>query len=156
MDINKYITENKGLLNQVQFKIVLGMDMNNKHIPTWFKDKRVIALIDYCINEGLIDKNKIQYSFSHKYDPNDFKFISFKIYELSLDGLNQLSYLLPTPDLSDFIKFKTSEPYHVSKFSVTSAPKNKKETTSAKVKSFYDLTCMIDKIDIPIGTILIN
>ena len=89
MDINKYIIDNSSgnklpmsndiRLNQIQFKIVLGLDVNDIHIPKWFKDKRVMALIDHCINEGIIDKNRILYRFSFRFDPNDIKFISFKI-----------------------------------------------------------------------------
>ena len=82
MDINKYIIDNTAgdkPLDQLKFKMVLGLDTENKHVPKWFKDKRVIALIDYCINEGIVDKNRVFYKFSFKYDPFDIKLINFTV-----------------------------------------------------------------------------
>mgnify|MGYP003338229362 FL=1 len=82
MDINRYISENGvsgNHLNQIQFKIVLGLDKDNVHIPKWFKDKRVVALIDYCINEQIIPKERIFYKFSYEMDPFDLKFVSFPV-----------------------------------------------------------------------------
>jgi len=157
MDINKYIIDNTAgdkPLDQLKFKMVLGLDTENKHVPKWFKDKRVIALIDYCINEGIVDKNRVFYKFSFKYDPFDIKLINFTVFELGSDQLNQLSQLLPTPDLKEYIKFKVSEPYHAPKFTVVGLPKNIQEINKSKIKTFYDLTCIIDRIETSIGTVI--
>ena len=164
MDINKYIIdsssfktfEHENHLNQVQFKIVLGLDKNHVHIPKWFKDKRVVALIDYCIDNFIIDKNRVFYYFSHKYDPFDIKFLSFHFKEITLEQLTQLSNILPAPDLKEYIKFKPSEPYNTSKFVVTTAPKDYFEIKKSKTTTFYDLDCKLDMIETRIGTVLRN
>ena len=160
MDINRYIIDNtdsgRKPLNQIKFKIVLGLDKDNTHIPKWFKDKRVIALIDYCVSEFIIDKNKVLYWFSYKYDAFDIKFISFLIQELTLEQLTQLSNILPAPDLKEYIKFKPSEPYHTPKFVVTAPPKDYLELKKSKATTFYDLDCKLDIIETRIGTVLRN
>jgi hypothetical protein len=160
MDVNRYIIDNtdggRKPLNQIQFKMVLGLDKDNMHIPKWFKDKRVIALIDYCVSEFIIDKNRVFYEFSHRYDPFDIKFISFIIYELTLEQLTELSNILPAPDLKEYIKFKPSEPYHTPVFSVTKAPKDYLEIKKSKATTFYNLNCTLDVIETKIGTVLRN
>lgn len=160
MDINRYISENGvsgNHLNQIQFKIVLGLDKDNVHIPKWFKDKRVVALIDYCINEHIIPKERIFYKFSYEMDPFDLKFVSFHIKELTLEQLTQLSHILPAPDLKELIKFKPSEPYHTPKFTITKPDlSNYFEMKKMRATSFYDLDCKIDMVETKLNTILTN
>lgn len=160
MDVNKYITDitKNGLepLNHINFRMVLNLDANNVHIPKWFKDKRVINLIDYCINEHIIDKNRIFYNFSFKYDPFNIKFVTFKIMDINLEQLTQLSHILPQPDLKELIKFKPSQPYHTSKFSVTEPPKSYIELKRSNTVTFYDLECILDQIETSGGTVLIS
>ena len=160
MDINRYINENRksgGYLNQIQFKIVLGLDKNNNHVPKWFADKRVIALIDYCINEHIVSKDRVFYKFSHELDPYDYKFVSFSFLELTLEQLTQLSNILPAPDLKELIKFKPSQPYHTPKFTVTKPDlSNYFEVKKMQAASFYDLDCKIDSVDTMLGTVLID
>ena len=75
---------------------------------------------------------------------------------MSIDELNSLSYILPAPDLIEYVKFKPSEPYHASKFTISAPPKNNKEINKSKIKTFYDLSCTIDRIETSIGTIIVK
>jgi len=105
-------------------------------------------------NEFIIDKNRVFYNFSHRYDPFDIKFTSFSIKELTLEQLTELSNILPAPDLKEYIKFKPSEPYHTPKFSITAPPKDYLEIKKSKSTPFYDFNCVLDAIETKIGTVI--
>lgn len=127
MDLNNYITTNpknpsfNGLtagkfergvyIDQIQFKIVHGIDVNDQAIPKWFKDLRFMYLVDYCLNEHLVTKDNIFYHFSSRLHPENLMLSKLVFKSLSLKQLVQLSELLPAGDILEYIKFKPSEPY---------------------------------------------
>lgn len=100
-------------VNHVTFKVLHSAD-KDKHnvIPEFFKELRVINLIDYCIENDVVSKNNVFYHLSYEVNPNNLQLngIVFKI--LSLVQLTQLSKILPAEDILEFIKFKPSVPYH--------------------------------------------
>ena len=131
MDINNFITERAAMissrlyeLDQLTFIMVHALDKNHNHIPDWYKEMRVGKLIDYFINERIINKSQVKYRFAWNYgfDPkpfnDDFKLenyqlINFTLSDLSLAELTIISNLLPTEDIKSEIGFQVSEPYYL-------------------------------------------
>lgn len=128
MDLNNYIITNSkdhqlsfperkfrgaptNTIDHVSFKVIHSIDKDCVTIPEWFKKLRFIALIDYCINNGLVHKDNIFYYFSHRLDPRNLKLDRIVFSQLGLVDLTNLSKILPAEDILEHVKFKPSEPY---------------------------------------------
>jgi hypothetical protein len=118
MDINNFIADRGKLirtaciLDQIGFAIVHSLDKCHKHIPDWYKDLRVGKLIDYFINEGIINKSQVRYTFT-KDSQENFLLINFAIVDLSLAQLTVISNILPSGDIKSHLVFNVSEPYYL-------------------------------------------
>jgi hypothetical protein len=118
MDINNFIADRGKLirtayiLDQIGFAIVHSLDKCHKHIPDWYKDLRVGKLIDYFINEGIINKSQVRYTFT-KDSQENFLLIYFAIVDLSLAQLTVISNILPSGDIKSHLGFNVSEPYYL-------------------------------------------
>lgn len=98
-------------VNQVNFRVVLGIDKNSDFIPSWFNKLRVIKLIDYCIDNYLVDKNQIFYHFSARLNKDYLQLSKIIFSGLSLKELEKLSHILPAEDILEYVKFKATDPY---------------------------------------------
>jgi hypothetical protein len=140
MDMNGYIRMNSHevatsqkfgageFVNHVTFKVLHSADKNDNLIPEWFKDQRVIRLIDYCVDNNIVHNKNIYYHMASNLEPGKLKLngIAFKF--LSLVDLTKLSKILPIQEIMEYVKFKPSVPYH---------------TVDRPDKVCYDLYCFV-------------
>lgn len=113
MDINNYILDvgtrdnnNSYLLNQTYFKIVYAMDINNQVISEKIRKTNIFEIIDYSIKNSIFDMRNIKYVFKYsKLIYNDLVIKEIVISDLNLIEVNELSKILPTPSVLEFIKF---------------------------------------------------
>jgi len=125
MDLNSYIKMNTHevnvqhkfgageYVNHVIFKVLYSVDKYNGNIiPDSFKKLRFINLIEYCIENQIIHKDKVFYHLSYKLNPINLQLNGIVFKFLTLVELSKLSKILPAEDILEYIKFKPSEPYH--------------------------------------------
>jgi hypothetical protein len=115
-------------VNHVTFKVLHSADKNGDFIPDWFKDQRVIRLIDHCVDNNIVHNKNIYYHISSNLEPGKLKLNGIVFKFLSLVDLTKLSEILPIQEILEFVKFKPSEPYH---------------TVERPDKVCYDLYCFI-------------
>lgn len=120
-------------VNHVTFKVLHGVDNGKDEIiPRFFKERRVIELIEHSINTNLVHKNNIFYHLSYKHSTKFLQLNTIVFKFLSLVELNKLSMFLPASDILEYVKFKISDPY---------------TTVDRPDKVCYDLYCEVSWVD---------
>lgn len=96
-------------INQINFRTILSLDQDSKHIPEKYKLLRIQYLNEYLLNNGFAKKGQFVYAF--RPDPTDSLILNlFTINEVTKDQLATISAIFNTPDIKSVMNYQIDVP----------------------------------------------
>jgi len=124
MDLNNFLIDyakpqssDTFCLKHMYFIQLAMLDKENRLIPNWFKELRILRLFDYLIMGLNLNKDSLLYFFSKK--SGEYRLEQIMINNLSIIQLDKTSKILSSPDIKNKLKF-TPEFYGYNNFTIKS------------------------------------